>query len=163
MEALMSGSFGGRRCRDTRPKVIGFFFFPVRLGLRVHREAGGDAGEASHLRPHGSPARQVPLRLCAESVRGKHHPTFQSYLDGWIWVAEHRLCVFGGRAQGRHPCRRSPGPMQHKAPDLPSFHLLISQERPAVFVSALPPGLRSTHAMQRCVCQLGAPLCDAFA
>lgn len=44
-------------------------FVCLFLGLRVHREAGGDAGEASHLRPHGSPTRQVPLRLCTEPVR----------------------------------------------------------------------------------------------
>lgn len=44
-------------------------FLTYRLGLWVHREAGGDSGEAPDLWPRGSSACEVPLRLCTESVR----------------------------------------------------------------------------------------------
>lgn len=64
----------------TRVKVQGreliSVFLTYRLGLRVHREAGGDSGEASDLWPCGSPSCEVPLRLCTETVswRAWQHP-----------------------------------------------------------------------------------------
>lgn len=44
-------------------------FHTCHPGLWVHREAGGDSGEASDLWPRGTPTCEVPLRLCTEPVR----------------------------------------------------------------------------------------------
>lgn len=61
--------FGGRWCRDAHQRLIHVFLTYRLLGLWVRREAGGDSGEASDVRPRGSSTCEVPLRLCTESVR----------------------------------------------------------------------------------------------
>lgn len=56
--------------RNSESAVALISVFPTcHLGLWVHREAGGDSGEASNLWPRGTPTCEVPLRLCAEPVR----------------------------------------------------------------------------------------------
>ena len=76
---------GGRWCTDV-PQCLAMMMMtgvslPCPPGLRVHREAGGDAGEAPDLWPRGSSAREVPLRLCTESVRRQlsHNTTTQQH------------------------------------------------------------------------------------